>query len=109
MRQPKRIRAKYAGQCPACNAAIHPGDSIYWYGRGRGAQHVNCESSRLRACNCTSCNGSGKRWNNAPCAVCDGTGSRDVQELAKRRDLHRVDPMGVDRAFEDDCARRCGL
>lgn len=91
MKRPKRLTAKYPGECPACNRPVEPGDAVYWFGRGRGVQHVDCEHSRLRAEWCTTCKGHGALWNNAPCRSCDGTGSRKVQDFAKQPDIHPVD------------------
>ena len=79
--QPRKMTSRKTGTCTECKGAIEPGDSIYW-ARGRGAWHANCETARLRHTLCTACNGSGCRWNNAPCPVCDGTGSRKVQDFA---------------------------
>lgn len=116
MRRAKKLTARYAGHCPACSGPIEVGDRIWWFGRGRGAQHVDCEVARLRHEGCTACGGSGSFRDAAysrPCRSCDGTGLRSVQELAKRaHELHPAparDPMGVDLAYEDSCARQCGL
>ena len=115
--RPKRMRARRAGTCPQCNQPIEPGDDIYWSRQG-GAWHVNCETAQLRHTVCTVCGGNGCTWNGTPCRSCDGTGSRDVQEEARRPDKERhpaPDHCGVedaccgDTAYEDACARACGL
>ena len=119
-----RMTAKKAGTCRACNGAIEPGDAIYW-ARGSGATHVDCNTAKLRHTLCTVCKGTGSSWNGAPCRQCDGTGQRKTEEFARagghprrdqqfspfvpRADGHPSDPMGVDLAYEDECARRCGL
>ena len=106
--RPRKMRSKKPGICQQCNGEITPGQLIYW-ARGQGAWHVNCQTSALLAEQCTACKGSGRRWNNAPCPQCDGTGQRICQDTAKRRAQEHRDPVGVDMAYEDACARACGL
>ncbi len=103
-----RMTAKKAGKCRQCNSAIEPGDLIFWR-KGHGAWHVDCEASKLRHTGCTNCGGSGLLWNNAPCRQCDGTGSRKIEDFARSGGHPVRDPMGVDTAYEDSCARQCGL
>jgi len=97
---PKTMAAKYKGTCTQCQKSIEVGQQIKY--ANRRAWHVDCQTAALGATVCTSCSGSGRRWNNAPCQQCDGTGSRRVQEVA-------MAGPDVDRLYEDDCARRCGL
>ena len=97
----RRLRAKYRGTCPMCEGPIEPGDLIYWR-RGSKPQHVDCETARLQHDGCTACNGLGRRWNNAPCPMCDGTGSREVQDFARKgghpRKMPYLSPFGKDGA-----------
>jgi len=102
------MTAKHAGKCTQCGHAIVPGNRILW-SRGHGAQHADCTTARYQNDQCTVCHGSGRLWNNAPCRQCDGTGSRKVADFARTGGHPARDPMGVDAAYEDDCARRCGL
>ncbi len=92
----KILTAKHPGTCANCDGEIHPGDRIRWQpprrGRPRWIAHVDCERARLRDSLCTACSGRGAAWNNAPCRVCDGTGSRDVQDFAKAGGHPRKDP-----------------
>jgi hypothetical protein len=114
-----RMTAKHKGVCRQCGTEILPGDLILW-SRRSGACHFDCDTAKFRNSNCTVCHGAGVLWNNRPCTACDGTGQRDVQERARAQAaqdaeraisqyVHRSDRMGVDTAYEDDCARRCGL
>lgn len=112
---PRKMTSKKASTCVECGKPILPGNSIYW-ARGRGAWHVNCQTASYANSNCTSCGGSGLRWNNETCQACQGAGTRSDQdrtrEIAKRRAAETGPTMGgldVDLAYEDDCARRCGL
>ena len=77
------IRAKFPSVCVACKSDIRAGDRIYW-ARGKRSHHVDCDTARLLHNSaddgCTACSGLGVRWNNAPCPMCDGTGSRECQE-----------------------------
>jgi hypothetical protein len=100
-----RMTAKRAGTCTDCGQAINPGQTIHW-ARGAGARHADCRSAEYAASCCSACSGRGSTWNGRPCGSCDGTGAKRVQEFA-RAGGHRPDP--VDLAYEDDCARRCGL
>jgi hypothetical protein len=118
------MRAKHPGVCPQCHKAIVPGDRILWK-RGLGAWHDNCQLAEMRDSQCTNCGGSGALWNNRPCGSCDGTGSRKVQEFGRLppevRHPKPVQPARVpdnsgiedracgDLAYEDACARACGL
>ncbi len=114
--RPIEMTAKKSGTCLECCNAIKKGQRIFW-ARGRGAWHVDCQNASLQATLCTSCDGSGRRWNNATCSACDGTGQRSVQDAANahpRTDggrglVSQFVPDPVDMAYEDDCARRCGL
>ncbi len=56
---------------------------------------------------CPQCNGKGHDNQDMPCGACDATG-RKANRDAKIAEYER-DVMGVDMAYEDDCARRCGL
>ena len=42
------MTAKYPGRCKGCGGSIVRGEEIEW-SRGKGARHVDCGSSRLRA------------------------------------------------------------
>lgn len=78
---PKTMSAKYAGTCVTCNGAIKVGQIIKY--ANKQAWHVDCKTAAYTASQCTCCRGSGMLWNNAPCSMCDGTGSREVQDFAK--------------------------
>jgi hypothetical protein len=86
----QEIRSKYSGTCWNCSGKIEPGDMIRWR-RGSKPSHVDCETSRLKHTGCPHCEGLGRRWNNAPCRSCDGTGSREVYEFAKAGGHSRKD------------------
>ena len=99
MMRPRKIQAKYAGECWACSEPIEPGDMIYW-ARGQKPCHVDCELARLRHLGCTACNGLGRLWNNRPCPACDGSGSREMQErhrVQAKRDAARCPSPYVER------------
>ena len=81
-RRARKLRAKHVGKCRNCDGAITIGQLIWWT-PGHGAVHADCETARLQNSLCPYCEGSGRRWNNAPCRSCDGTGSREVYEFAK--------------------------
>jgi hypothetical protein len=100
-----RMTAKRAGTCTNCRKAISPGQAIYWQRRA-GAAHVDCQTAAYQSLVCTACSGKGGDWKGVPCRSCDGTGSKRVQDYAAQGG-HRPDPTDV--AYEDDCARRCGL
>lgn len=101
-----RMTAKKAGTCTNCHGPIHPGQRILW-ARGVGAAHVDCTTAKYLESQCSCCNGSGRRWNGVDCGACDGTGSKRVQDFAQSGGHPAPDP--TDLAYEDDCARRCGL
>lgn len=77
-----KMRSRFAGTCRNCGGAITPGTLIYWAPRG-GAVHVDCQTAKNADSLCTTCGGSGSKWNNAPCPQCDGTGSRRVADRAR--------------------------
>ena len=125
----KRMIAKYPGTCTHCGKAILAGNTILWFGRGRVA-HANCNATNWSNTNCTNCGGSGVLWNNRPCVACDGTGQLSVQDYARKLGAEEAarcvrdfgtqvsppqDNSGVedrccgDLAYEDACARACGL
>jgi hypothetical protein len=112
--RPRKMISKKQSKCRQCGKPIEPGQQIFW-ARGEGAWHVDCETAQLQATVCTSCQGKGRRWNNAPCLACDGTGSRDVQEFAKKGGHPRKDNSSAedaccgDLAYEDACSRACGM
>ena len=97
MTRPRRLRAKYPGQCRNCDAPVDVGQNVYWYGRGR-VEHVDCETARHQHNGCTACGGSGSVGVQCtasglrPCAACDGTGSRKVQEYARERSRTELAP-----------------
>jgi len=93
----KRMTAKYPGTCRNCSGKIIPGQSVMW-ARSTGAYHVNCTTANLTASMCAACSGSGATWKNDTCRACNGSGQR-AQEIADPTDL----------AYEDACARACGL
>lgn len=99
--RPATMKAKYAGTCTTCDKPIKVGQLIHY--ANKRAWHANCQAAALGDSICTACSGSGRRWNNANCPQCDGTGSKKVQEFAQ------AGGHDVDLLYEDDCARRCGL
>ena len=79
----RTITAKHPGKCRDCNGDILPGNRIYW-SRGNGATHYDCAAAKYQnEDGCTSCKGEGTVGNGAPCRMCDGTGSRKVQDFAR--------------------------
>ena len=86
----RRITAKHASDCGDCGKDILPGNPIYW-ARGQKSQHVDCTTAGHQNSGCTCCQGSGRMWNNAPCRMCDGSGSRTVQDFAKQGGHPRKD------------------
>jgi hypothetical protein len=79
-----KMIARYPGTCTECKGKVLPGEAIYWT-PAIGARHVDCQAAAYAASGCTACKGGGRSWRNAPCPMCDGTGSRTVQEYAKER------------------------
>jgi len=109
--RPRKMTARKAGTCRQCGEPVLPGQMIFW-ARGQGAWHCDCQTANLTADQCTACKGSGMRWNNAPCPMCDGTGSRKVQDFAKAGGHDNSGPEDRccgDLAYEDACARACEL
>jgi hypothetical protein len=74
----RTIRAKFAGKCACCGAAIAAGEMVDYYPSRREIAHVG---------------------------GLDGNSSRCTAEIRKQRDPGFVD---LDRAYEDQCAAVCG-
>ncbi len=98
----KRMTAKFPGVCRNCSGAIRPGQTILW-AKSTGAYHTNCNTARMNSTICPACNGKGMSgWQgNTPCGRCDSTGTVNPDSVSA------VDP--TDLAYEDSCARACGL
>jgi hypothetical protein len=111
--RPRRMTSKKSSVCIECQKPITPGQSIFW-ARGRGAWHVDCQNAALIDSQCPACSGKGCDWKGTPCKRCDGTGAKvDLHEHPRtdggRGLVSQFVPDPVDMAYEDDCARRCGL
>ena len=83
MRRFVTITAKFESTCPDCERPIKLGNKVRWR-RGSPASHLDCQLAMHQNSGCTNCQGSGRMWNNAPCRMCDGTGSRDVQDQFRK-------------------------
>jgi hypothetical protein len=119
----KRMTAKHPGTCTNCHEPIRPGQTIYWQ-RGAGAHHENCRSAGLAESAYRS--QQEHLYGDHPCWTCDSPHGRfrsygastpvycdacDQEHRAHHDGLGGAanSPDATDIAYEDDCARRCGL
>jgi hypothetical protein len=76
---PRTIRAKFAGECACCGAAIAAGEMCDYYPARKQIAHIG---------------------------GLDGNSSRCASEIRKANE--RRDFIDIDRLYEDQCAEICG-
>lgn len=121
----KRILAKYSSTCPNCSGPINPGQSVWWR-RGAAATHADCNAARFAADQehertradrqCHTCpSTSARMYSPGPYTVVACPDCWERWKLEHDAGPHRPPtsalnvPDRFDMAYEDDCARRCGL
>ena len=113
----RTLYAKFPGTCATCGTQFSKGALIDWQGRGNTSHHTcpgTAISEQLAPCwDCQSPNGRLRNYGASTPCLCDSCESkrrdRDKNRFNARDHSSHEDRCCGDTAYEDACARACGL